>query len=115
LPSRLEYRHPNKVPALNPFAQMGLISSNRETPTATYDELEAFRLKACERGYPSLATAALIGWEWLQREEVIFGAFDVTHYRPKDRPSAVRVLHPKTNEENWVPLNDDQALRSTPN
>lgn len=33
--------------------------------------------------------------------------FDVTHYRTKDRPNAVRVLHPKTNEENWVPLFDD--------
>jgi len=68
---------------------------------------ERFRLKACEMGYPSLATAALIGWEWLQREEAIFGTFDVTHYRPKDRPNTVRVLHPKTNEENWVPLFDD--------
>ena len=100
-------RNPSKVPTLNPFAQMGLVSYNRETPTATYDELEAFRAKAREMGYVSLGTAALIGWEWLQREEAIFGVFDVTHYRPKEHPNAVRVLHPKTNEENWVPLFDD--------
>jgi hypothetical protein len=29
------------------------------------------------------------------------------HYRPKERPNAVRVLHEKTREENWVPLFDD--------
>jgi hypothetical protein len=108
-------RNPSKVPTLNPFAQMGLVSYNRETPTATYDELEAFRAKAREMGYVSLGTAALIGWEWLQREEAIFGVFDVTHYRPKEHPNAVRVLHPKTNEENWVPLFDDAAIRSTRN
>ncbi len=61
-------------------------------------------------GPPSLATAALIGWEWLQREEDIFGVFDVSHYRPKERPNAVRVLHPKTSEENWVPLFDDAGV-----
>lgn len=65
---------------------------------------------ACALGYPSLATAALIAWEWLQREEAIFSVFDVTHYRPKAHPNAVRVLHPKTNEENWVPLFDDKGV-----
>jgi hypothetical protein len=100
-------RNPDKVPMLNPFAKMGLVSYNRETPTATFPELECFRAKARELGYASLATAALIAWEWLQREEAIFSVFDVMHYRPKEHPNAVRVLHPKTNEENWVPLFDD--------
>ena len=61
-------RNPGKVPPVNPFAQMGLRSSDRETPTATFAELQAFRAKAIEMGLASLATAALIGWEWLQRE-----------------------------------------------
>jgi hypothetical protein len=61
-------RNPGKLPQVNPFAAMGLASSNRETPTATFAELQAFRAKAVEMGLPSLATAALIGWEWLQRE-----------------------------------------------
>ena len=100
-------RNPGRIPPLNPSAQMGLTSYDRETPTATYAELEAFRAKAREMHLNSLATAALIGWEWLQREEAIFGAFDVNHYRPKEQPSAVRVLHPKTNEENCVPLFDE--------
>ena len=62
---------------MNPFAQMGLRSSDRETPTATFEELQAFRAKAKEMGLPSLATAALIGWEWLQREIDIFATFSV--------------------------------------
>ena len=61
-------------------------------------------------GLPSLATAALIGWEWLQREEDIFATFDVRHYRPKERPDTVRVMHEKTNEENWVPLFDENGV-----
>jgi hypothetical protein len=58
-------------------------------------------------GLPSLATAALIGWEWLQRETDIFATFSVAHYRPKDRPDMVRVIHHKTREENYVPLFKD--------
>lgn len=100
-------RNPGKLPPVNPFSQMGLESSDRETPTATLEDLQAFRTKAIDLGLPSLATAALIAWEWLQREVDIFATFDVTHYRPKERPNAVRVLHEKTQEENWVPLFDD--------
>jgi hypothetical protein len=50
-----------------------------------------------------------LAWEWLQREEDIFGTFAVGHYRPKERPGAVRVLHEKTREENWIPLFDDSG------
>ena len=103
-------RNPSKLPTTNPFARMGLKSSDRETPTATFADLQAFRAKAVELGYPSLATAALIGWEWLQREEDIFASFDVRHYRPKERPNTVRVVHEKTREENWVPLFDDASV-----
>jgi hypothetical protein len=103
-------RNPGKVPLVNPFARMGLKSSDRETPTATLAELQAFRAKAIELGHPSLATAALIAWEWLQREKDIFATFDVAHYRPKERPNAVRVLHEKTGEENWIPLFDDNGV-----
>lgn len=102
-------RNPGKMPAINPFARMGLKSSDRNTPTATLDELKAFRAKAIEMALPSLATAALIGWEWLQRESDIFATFEVGHYRPKERPNAVRVVHEKTGEENWVPLHDERT------
>jgi hypothetical protein len=103
-------RNPGKVPPVNPFAAMGLKSSKRETPTATYAELQAFRTKAVAMGLPSLATAVLIGWEWLQREADIFGSFDVTHYRPKEQPHAVRIVHEKTGEEGWFPLFDDKGV-----
>lgn len=69
---------------------------------------------AREMGHASLATAALIAWEWLQREQAIFATFDVTHYRSKEHPNAVRVLHPKTNEENWVPLFDGVGVSLYP-
>jgi hypothetical protein len=103
-------RHPRKVPFDNPFAKMGLVSSNRETPTATYAELQTFRAKAIEMGLLSLATAALIAWEWLQREEAIFTVFDVSHYRPKERPNAVHIMHPKTGEDGWFPLFDQKGV-----
>jgi hypothetical protein len=101
--------HPGKVPHVNPFAAMGLKSVRRKTPTATYEELQAFRAKAVAMGYPSLATAALITWEFLQRERDVFCTLEVTHYRPKERPNVVRVLHHKTGEESWVPLFDDNG------
>jgi hypothetical protein len=106
-------RNPGKLPLVNPFAQMGLRSSDRETPTASYDDLRIFRAKAIEMGLPSLATAALIAFEWSQREIDIFASFDVSHYKPKERPHAVRVLHEKTAEENWIPLFDEVAFPSS--
>jgi hypothetical protein len=45
--------HPGKLPFVNPFAWMGLRSSNRETPTAIYEEPLAFRAKAVELGQQS--------------------------------------------------------------
>jgi hypothetical protein len=101
---RAEEKH---VPAVNPFSKMGLRKRRpgepvRETPTATWEELVAFRAKALELGYGSVATAALAMWEWLQREEHLFGAFFISHYRPKERPNAVRVVHPKNGEEAMV-------------
>jgi hypothetical protein len=63
-----------------------------------------------EMGLHSLATAALIAWEFLQRQTDIFGVFSVAHYRPKEQPNAVHVVHEKTREENWVPLIDEKGV-----
>src|SRR5262249_17226161 len=103
-------RNPSKMPLVNPFAQMGLRSSERVTPQANYDDLQSFRTKTLEMGLPSIATAALIAFEWSQREIDIFASFDVLHYKPKERPHAVRVLHEKTGEENWIPLFDEAGV-----
>ncbi len=104
------------VPEVNPFAKMGLKKRGpgeqvRETPTATWDELAAFRTEAILLGYQSIATAALATWEWLQREEHLLGSFALSHYRPKERPNAVRVVHPKNGEEAWWPLFDETQKR----
>src|SRR5262249_37768967 len=32
--------------------------------------------------------------------------FELSHYRPKDRPDEVLIVHPKNGEEVWVPLFD---------
>ncbi len=84
--------HPHMFPPKNPFEKMGLQSTSRETPHANFDELAAFRAKAIEMGYPSLATGVLIGWEWLQRKAHIFIRFMAEHYRP-DEPSKPRLCH----------------------
>ena len=113
MPPRLERcarRHRGKMPLDNPFATMGLKSSTKLTPTATFEELQAFRAKAKEMGMPLLATAARIGWDWLQREVDIFATFDVRHYRPKERPDLAQVVHHKTGKDVWMPLFDEHRL-----
>jgi hypothetical protein len=107
------------VPADNPFAKMGLKKlapgqKKRETPTATWDELVAFRAAAINLGFASIATAALTAWEWLQREEHLFGEFEIAHYRPKTRPNSVCVVHPKNGEEAWWPLFDEAGQELFP-
>ncbi|NOJ43600.1 hypothetical protein [Bradyrhizobium australiense] len=71
----------------------------RDTPTATWEELVAFRAAAKRLGYRSVATASPVTWEWRQREEHVFGAFEIAHYRPKERPNSVRIVHLKNGEE----------------
>jgi hypothetical protein len=85
---------------------MGLQSTSRETPHATFAELATFRAKAIEMRYPSLATGALIGWELLQREAHIFVRFTADHYRPPSRPDHVYVINYKTSTGSWEPLFD---------
>jgi integrase len=59
---------------------------------------------AVEMGYQSIATGALIAWEFLQREHHIYTAFKAEHYRPDDHSGHVHVVNPKTNEGDWTPL-----------
>ncbi|WP_229169874.1 hypothetical protein [Bradyrhizobium altum] len=88
---------------------MGLQSTSRETPHANFDELTAFREKAIELGYPSLATGVLIGWEWLPRKAHIFTRFMAEHYRPESRPNHVYVINYKTSRGSWEPLFDKKG------
>jgi hypothetical protein len=102
--------YPKIVPKENPFEKMGLSSGDtRETPHANYEQLMIFRAKAVEMGYPSLATAALIGWELLQRKAHIFIRFEAKHYRPADRPNHIYVINWKTGTGSWEPLFDAEG------
>ncbi|WP_050044046.1 hypothetical protein [Bradyrhizobium sp. LTSPM299] len=109
----------SNVPVINPFSRMGLKSRApgqpaRETPTASWEELVLFRQTAKKLGYCSVGTAALLTWEWLQREEHVFGVFEIAHYRPKERPDSVRIMHPKNGEEAWWPLFDETGAALFP-
>jgi hypothetical protein len=100
--------HPKDVPALNPFARMGLIASDGMVPEAHYGEL--LEAVAADRlGMASLGTAMMVTWEWLQRQDHIFTEFELAHYRPKERPDEVMIVHPKNGEAVWVPLFDRGA------
>jgi hypothetical protein len=107
--------NPGVFPLKNPFEKMGLIAGDtRETPHATFEQLMIFRAKAVEMGYPSLATAAMMGWELLQRKAHIFIRFEVKHYRPADRPNHIYVINWKTGTGEWEPLFDDNGEQLYP-
>ena len=96
--------NPSLVPAENPFSRMGLKDASKATPTGSYEDLLAF-VSACDaNGHSSLGSAAMVAWEWVQRSEHIFSALSVEHYRPRERPDEVLIVHPKTDEEVWIPL-----------
>jgi hypothetical protein len=101
--------HRSIVPAANPFARMGLVASASTVTAATYGDLLAAVAQADAMGLPSLGTALMLTWEWLQREEHIFTAFMLPHYRPKDHPNEAYVVHPKNGEAVWIPLFDTQG------
>lgn len=91
----------------NPFAKMELeTSGDGKVPPATYGEYRFFVRKADALGYCSIGTAAMIGWEWLQREEDIFGTIAWTHYTAG---VMVKIKHEKTREQVEQPLIDDES------
>ncbi|MDU0341337.1 hypothetical protein [Bosea rubneri] len=111
----IAYRaEPSIVPKDNPFARMGLNESSTPNVDATFEQLKAFVAKADAENRSSLGTAAMITWEWLQRGEHVFGAFEVAHYQPKERPDAVQIVHPKTEKEVWWPLFDPEQSERVP-
>lgn len=98
--------HKAIVPAANPFVRMGLLPAGGGVMAATWPELQVAVAQADAMGLASLGTALMLTWEWLQREEHIFSAFQLAHYRPKDRPNEVHVVHPKNGTAVWIPLFD---------
>jgi integrase len=82
-------------------------TSKKTKPAATRAEAYALAAKLKELGEAHLGAAALICFEWLQRpENVLDGKITWADYRPTDRPLHVRVIHQKTGESVWMPLED---------
>lgn len=108
---RVAYRDkPAIVPFENPFARMELSYKPKVTRAATYEEITAFVTKADGLGYRSIATATLIAFFWLQREEDIFLRLAWSHYRSNDAPNSVRIFHHKTGEIVDVPLYGEDGV-----
>ena len=97
------------MPADNPFKGVEIDYKAKPTAAATLDQLHAFVTKADEFGRPSLGTAAMIAFFWLQREEDIFMRFAWSHYRPAEAPDFVRIWHHKTGETVDMPLDDEDG------
>jgi hypothetical protein len=71
----VEYGRPLGEAAAESIRELGLHESNKERAWAVFEKLKIFHAKAIEMGFPSIATAALIGWEFLQRKDHIFTEF----------------------------------------
>ncbi|MGL3208318.1 tyrosine-type recombinase/integrase [Bradyrhizobium sp. BR 1433] len=101
------YRAESKlVPANNPFRKMDIEYRAKPTKIFSYENLRAFVAKADELGEQSIGTAALIAFNWLQREVDIIGRITWSRFRPADAPDFVRIIHFKTGAEYDVPLYD---------
>lgn len=102
------------VPANNPFAKMDLPYRAKPTRPVTHDELKRFVAAADADGEPSIGTAAMIAYFWLQRQEDILKRLAWTHYRPANARHLVRVFHHKTGELVELPLFDGDGTELWP-
>jgi len=103
--------HPSMVPAENPWRGVLKDLSRKIKPATSRGEAYALAYALRDIGEPHLGAAALICFEWLQRpENVIGGKITWADYRPTDRPRMVRILHHKTGEIVWMPLEDSDDL-----
>jgi len=100
---------PKIVPWENPFQKMEISYDPKTTRPVTHDELSLFVKAADESGAPSIGTAAMIAYYWLQREEDIIGRLSWTHYRPVDAPDVARIFHHKTGRLVDIPLYDEDG------
>jgi hypothetical protein len=105
---------PEHIPPLNPFEKMGLTYKAKATRPVTYDELVRFVGAADALGQPSIGTAAMIAFFWLQRQADILSRLAWTHYRPSDAPDRARIIHHKTGELIDLPLHDEDGTAFWP-
>jgi hypothetical protein len=94
------------IPSANPFTKMEIDYKAKTTKLFSYADLKTFVAKADEMGEFSIGTAALIAFNWLQREVDIIGRLSWSRFRPADAPDFVRIIHFKTGADFDLPLYD---------
>jgi IS5 family transposase len=97
--------HPYSFVQTNPFVGLTRFRSTSAIQHAT--RAEAFALSEAIKGFghPHLAIVPLVCFEWLQRpENILSGHLRWTDYRPAERQNHVRIIHHKTGEIVWHPL-----------
>jgi hypothetical protein len=104
---------PKVVPTDNPFANMKLKHAPKTTRPVTHDELNRFAAAADAAGEPSIGTAAMIAYYWLQRQIDILSRLSWGHYKPDGKPIA-KIWHHKTGKEVELPLFDDDGSQLWP-
>jgi hypothetical protein len=104
-------RNKELMPAENPFSCLGLKWKHESNVHATWIETLSFvaaadRLAALKGDfkYFGIGTLALHLYEFLQRPQHACCNLLLQHYRPKDMPNHILVVHPKSADEVWVPL-----------
>ncbi len=100
---------PAQVPLDNPFVKMGIKYTAERTRPVSHAELVRFVEAADKAGEPSIGTAAMIAFFWLQRETDVLSRLAWTHYRPSDAPDCARIFHHKTGELIDLPLFDEDG------
>lgn len=99
--------HPKQFRDSNPFVGLTRFRNTTTVKHATRAEAYALSSAIREYGHPHLAIVPLICFEWLQRpENVLAGYLRWSDYRPPERPNYVRVVHHKTSEIVWHPLQE---------
>lgn len=105
---------PDIVPIANPFSKMGISYTPATTRPVSYAELLRFVSAADAEGAPSIGTAAMIAFFWLQRQVDILSRLTWGHYRPSDAPNCARIFHHKTKVLYDLPLYDEDGTTLWP-
>lgn len=82
----------------NPWVGVAMTRRTHATKAAVdRDDVYTFAWGAVDAGYPELAAAAVICFEWLQRpENVLAGYISWQNYRPPAAPTIITIEHHKT-------------------
>jgi len=79
-------------------------------PAATRDEVYEFAWGCIKKNRPEPAAVAVICFEWLQRpENVLAGHLKWSDYRNEKWSDAIRIVHHKTGQVVWHPLEEQTA------